>query len=122
MAQRKPFPRITVLLSIVVLVIATIVLLQYQSSVRSAEEATLRGQLFQMRDALDAYQAKTGTCPESLSQLVAGKYIPALPVDPSTKSSATWKYRQMRGERGMVCDVKTTSAKVARDGRRYADW
>jgi type II secretory pathway pseudopilin PulG len=66
----------------VVLVIATIVFLQYQSSVRSTEEATLRGQLFQMRDALDEYQAKTGTCPESLSQLVAGNIHSAPPSRP----------------------------------------
>jgi general secretion pathway protein G len=64
-----------------------------------------------MRDALDKYQANTGTCPESLSQLVAGNYIRALPVDPATKSSATWNYTRTGGERGMVCDVKTTSPK-----------
>lgn len=105
-----------------VLVIAAIVFLQYQSSVRSAEEAALRKQLFLLRDALDEYQANTRTCPDSLPQLVADKYIRALPVDPSTKSSATWRYTQTRMGERIVCDVKTTSPKVARDGIRYADW
>jgi len=122
MAQRKPFPAIRALLSIVVLSIAMLVFLQYQASVLSAEEATVRSQLFVMRDALDQYLADKGTCPESLSQLVAGSYMRAIPVDPSTKSSATWRYTQTRTGERTLCDVKTTSPKVARDGRRYADW
>jgi hypothetical protein len=44
MAHTKPFPLVRVILSVVVLVIATVVLLQYRTSVLSAEEATLRGQ------------------------------------------------------------------------------
>jgi general secretion pathway protein G len=122
MAQRKPFPAFRALLAIVALLIAALGFLQYKTSVLSAEEATVRSQLFVMRDALDNYVTDKGTCPESLSQLVAGKYIRAIPVDPSTKSATTWRYTQARTGDRFLCDVKTTSPKVARDGRRYADW
>lgn len=122
MAQKKPFPRVRVALSMVLLVVAVLVYIQYQSSVLSAEEATVRSQLFILRDALDQYQADKGTCPESLSHLAAAKYIREIPVDPSTKSSTTWRFTLTQTERGTVCDVKTTSPKVSRDGVRYADW
>lgn len=122
MAQRKQFQRLGVVLSIAVLATAVLAFLQYQGSVVSGKEATLKSELFVMRDALDSYAADTGTCPESLSQLVEGKYIRAVPRDPFTKSSTTWKFTQTRTDRGTACDVKSTSRDLARDGSRHADW
>jgi general secretion pathway protein G len=106
----------------VVLAIALVALLQYKTSVVLAKEATLKSQLFVLRDALDQYQADRGTCPASLSQLESDKYIRAVPVDPFTKSSTTWQYTQASTSQRAACDVKTTSPKVARNGSRYTDW
>ena len=106
----------------VVLVLAALAFLQYNSSVVYSKEASLKSQLFVMRDALDQYLADTGKCPESLSQLVAGKYLRGVPVDPFTRSSTTWKFTLRQTERGTVCDVKSTSPRLAKDGGRYADW
>ena len=85
-------------------------------------EANLKGQLFEMREAIDEYHADKGTCPESLSQLVAQQYLRAVPVDPVMKSSATWQYTRKGTGQAAGCDVKTTSPAVARNGSRYAEW
>ena len=122
MTPRKPSVRTPVVLSVLVLVVAVVAFLQHRSSVLAAEEATLRGQLFMLRAAIDEYEADTGACPTSLSQLVAAKYLPAIPVDPSTNSSETWQYTQTRTGQRTVCDVNTGSSKIAKDGRRYAEW
>lgn len=115
------FPWVRVLLAMGVLAIAAAAILQYTASVNFRREATLKGNLFVMREAIDEYHADRGTCPESLSQLVSSQYMRALPVDPLTKSP-TWQYTRTGTGQTAVCDVKTTSSAVARDGRRYADW
>lgn len=111
-----------------VMILASMALVQYRNSITSAKEATLRGQLFQMRDAIDQYYADKGRYPESLQSLVSESYIRAIPRDPFTTSSDTWQTVAAEPDAGSITanagifDVKSGSDGLALDGSRYADW
>jgi general secretion pathway protein G len=58
--------------------------------VNRAEETVLRENLALMRDALDQHYADAGRYPERIEDLVAKRYLRALPVDPLTQRADTW--------------------------------
>jgi type II secretory pathway pseudopilin PulG len=61
-------------LLIVITVISTLALIvipRLMGASRQAKEATLRGNLFQLRNAISMFQADTGTYPSALTDLVA---------------------------------------------------
>src|SRR3990172_5120814 len=74
-----------------IMILASMALVQYRNSITFAKEATLRGQLFQMRDAIDQYYADKGKYPDSLQTLVSEGYLRSVPRDPFTTSSDTWQ-------------------------------
>ena len=111
-----------------IIVLATMGLVQYRRSVIFAREATLKEDLFRMRDAIDQYYADKGTYPNVLSDLVTEGYLREIPSDPLTTSSSTWQAVPAEpdpanpiGSTG-VYDVKSGSEATALDGTRYADW
>ena len=111
-----------------IMILATMALVQYRNSVTSAKEATLRGQLFIMRDAIDQYYADKGKYPDSLQTLVSESYLRAMPRDPFTTSSDTWQTVPAEPDPGAssaaagIFDVKSGSEGTGLDGSRHADW
>jgi general secretion pathway protein G len=100
----------------------------YGNSVTRAKEATLKEDLFRMRDALDQYYADKNKYPSSLDELVSEKYLRAIPVDPFTNSADTWQTTLSELEAGNVTaepgiyDVKSGAEQTALDGTSYANW
>jgi len=113
---------------VLIVTLASIGLTVYGNSVTRAKEATLKEDLFRMRDAIDQYYADRNKYPASLETLVEEKYLRSLPVDPFTNSAETWQTTMSEPEPGNptaepgVYDVKSGSDAVALDGTRYADW
>jgi len=113
---------------VLIVTLASIGLTVYGNSVTRAREATLKEDLFRMRDAIDQYYADKNKYPASLETLVEDKYMRAVPVDPFTNSAETWQTTMSEPEPGNpsaepgVYDVKSGSEAVALDGSRYADW
>jgi len=111
-----------------IMILASLGLVQYRNSVQTAREATLRANLMIMRDAIDQYYADKAKYPESLSALVSEGYMRAIPVDKITNSSDTWQTVPAPSEPGSLAvsagiyDVKSGSADTALDNSRYADW
>jgi general secretion pathway protein G len=111
-----------------ILVLATLSLVQYRNSITRAKEATLKSQLFIMRDAIDQYYADKGKYPESLQALVSEQYLRDIPLDPFTESRDTWQTIPAEPDPGSVSaaagifDIKSGSDGVSIDGSRYADW
>jgi len=111
-----------------IIVLASMGMTQYRNSVRRAEEAVLKENLFRMRDAIDQYYADKNKFPSDLSELVSEGYIRELPTDPMTKSKDTWTTTQAEPDpnnpasQGGIDDVKSGSDGTALDGTRYADW
>jgi general secretion pathway protein G len=111
-----------------IVILAGVGVMSYTNSVKRAQEATLKEDLFQMRGAIDQYYADKNKYPESLEALVADKYIRGLPVDPFTNSSTTWTTTPAEPQPGStstttgIFDVKSGSDQTAIDGTRYSDW
>jgi len=112
-----------------IMLLASISLVQYRNSITRAKESTLKSQLWIMREAIDQYYADKGKYPESLQALVSEQYLRSIPLDPFTNSSDTWQTIAAEPEPGAVTaatgifDVKSGSDGVSTvDGSRYADW
>ena len=111
-----------------IVILATMGMTQYRSSVVHAKEAVLKEDLFQMRDAIDQYYADKNQYPSTLDALVSEGYLRKLPEDPFTKSATTWQTvpaepdpNNPTAEVG-VYDVKSGSDASALDGTKYSDW
>ena len=74
-----------------IVILATMGMTQYRTSVIHAREATLKEDLFRMRDAIDQYYADKGQYPATLDALVSDGYMRKVPDDPFTKSNSTWQ-------------------------------
>lgn len=108
---------------VIIALLLSIVAPRYFNGILKAEEAVLKEDLNLMRDALDKYHADTGQYPEKLEDLASKKYLRKIPVDPITKSSATWiVVPPDNKEKGAVYDLKSGALGNARDGTAYADW
>ena len=111
-----------------IMLLASISLVQYRNTIVSAKEATLKSQLFIMRDAIDQYYADKAKYPESLQALVNEQYLRSVPTDPFTESKDTWQTIAADPEPGAVTastgiwDIKSGSDGTALDGSRHADW
>lgn len=93
------------------LVIVAIGLTQTHNVVDPRPEAALRGDLEEMRKAINDYRAKHQHKPGSLKELVTDGELRVIPVDPITHSSTTWKTTFEESVR--VDDFQPGSAKVA---------
>lgn len=111
-----------------VVVLASVGMTQYKNSITRAEEATLKENLFRMRDAMDQFYADKNKWPSDLSELVSAGYIREVPIDPMTKSKDTWQTKQAEADpsnpssTGGIDDVHSGSDREALDGTRYSDW
>ena len=74
-----------------IVILASIGMVQYRTSVTRAEEAALKENLFRMRDAMDQFYADKNKWPADLTELVSEGYIREVPVEPMTKSKDTWQ-------------------------------
>jgi general secretion pathway protein G len=111
-----------------IVILAGVGLTMYGNSVTRAKEATLKEDLFRMRDAIDQYYADKNRYPESLDTLVSEKYLRAVPADPFTNSSGTWQTVMSDPDPSNpsadigIYNVKSGSDQMALDGTPYAEW
>ena len=73
----------------VIALLLSVVVPDYVGRMKRAEEAVLQENLAVMRDALDKHYADAGKYPSTLEELVAKRYLRAIPSDPCTQSAAT---------------------------------
>ena len=102
-------------------ILASVAEPSYQGAVRKAREATLRQDLFILRDVLDQYRADKGQYPKALPELVSGGYLRTMPVDPFTKSSSSWQEIAEPSEGG-IWDARSGSDLVGSNGLPYNQW
>ncbi len=102
-------------------ILASIAIPTYNKSVVRAREATLRKDLYHMREAIDNFYGDHEIYPDSLDELVDKQYIRIVPVDPFTGSSESWV--EILSEDGSgIFDVVSGSDKVSRSGVAYSQW
>ena len=111
-----------------VVILASMGMVQYQNSVQRSREAVLKEDLFRMRDAIDQYYADKSSYPSGLQDLVSSGYIREIPEDPMTRSRDTWQTtpaepdpNNLSSQPG-IYDVKSGSDLTGLDGTKYAEW
>jgi general secretion pathway protein G len=139
--KNKGFTLIEMLIVIVVIaILALIVIPRLLGAGRKAKEATLRGDLHQLRNAIQQFEADCGDYPASSGQLMTapsagsnggtgimldasgwqGPYLRTpdgnLPKDPFTDSSTSWSYTASTGH------VASGSTLTAINGEAYNTW
>lgn len=123
--MRKGFTLIEIL--VVLAIIATLLSLvtpRYFHVMDRSKETTLKHDLSQMREAIDKYYGDKNAYPETLDDLVRGKYLRAIPPDPLTESNLTWVITPPAdlNENGAVYDIHSGATGMAEDGTPYANW
>jgi len=110
----------------IIIILAIIVLPQYQKTVLQARESVLRDDLAQMRKLLDQYAADKGQLPQSLDDLATSGYLREVPVDPIT-GQKDWNIimgqdaNSAEGGQGVV-DVRSSSGDLSTEGTPYSEW
>jgi general secretion pathway protein G len=127
--SRRGFTIIELLIVMsIIIILASFGMTQYRNSVTRAEEATLKENLFRMRDALNQFYTDKHKWPLDLEELVSAGYIREVPIDSTTKSKTTWQTESAQPDpnnpaaAGGIDNVRSGSDKTGLDGTRYAEW
>ncbi|HEX3101502.1 MAG TPA: type II secretion system protein [Pyrinomonadaceae bacterium] len=110
----------------IMIILLSIAVPTYEKSVRQARETVLKENLWQIRRAIDQYTADKGKLPSSMDDLVTGKYLREMPIDPMT-DKAEWQ--EVQGEdsnspdstQGLK-DVKSTAEGQDSDGKAFSEY
>ena len=110
----------------ILVILLSVALPTYQRSVMHAKETVLKENLWQMRKAIDQYASDKGKYPQSLNDLVEGKYLREMPIDP-IEDKPEWK--EVMGEDPLnpdagevLKDVKSMSDGTDSSGTRYDEY
>ena len=104
-----------VIVMTVIAILMAVAIPIFVTNIRRAKEVVLKTNLDEMRRAIDKYTVDKEKAPQSLQDLVTAGYLRALPIDPITRSSDTWRTEM---------ETETASADVAagiKDVRSGAD-
>lgn len=110
----------------IIIILAAIVLPQYQKTILATREAVLRDDLFKMRSLLDQYAADKQKLPQSLDALVTDGYMRELPKDPIT-GNQDWTPNlgtdpnSSSDDQGVI-NVHSSSPDTSSEGTLYSDW
>lgn len=110
-----------VVLAIVALLL-TLAVPRYFQSIDASKETILVENLRITRETIDKFYGDTGRYPESLDELVAQKYLRAVPVDPITESATTWIIVPLdESDKGGVFSIRSGAPGNTRDGKAFSE-
>lgn len=110
----------------ILIILLSVALPTYQRSVQHAKETVLKENLWQMRRAIDQYASDKGKLPQSIDELIEGKYLREMPVDPIL-DKAEWDSVMGEdslspdGEQGLK-DVKSLADGTDPEGKAYKEY
>lgn len=111
-----------VVLAIVAL-LSAVALPKYTQHIARQKETVLAENLRTTRLALEQFRSDRGRYPESLDEMVAARYLRALPMDPLLESDRRWQLvAPTPAEGGGVADLHSTAPGVGRNGIAYRQW
>lgn len=107
----------------IVALLLSLAMPRYFKHLDAAKETVLKENLHETRAVIDKYYADTGRYPQSLDELVAAKYLRALPYDPITESTSTWIIVAPEDSSlGNVFDLHSGASGNSRDGLPWAQF
>jgi general secretion pathway protein G len=72
-------------------ILASVAIPMFMTNINRARETRLQQDLFVMRDGIDKYTVDKEKAPQSLQDLVTSGYLRAVPEDPITRSTDSWR-------------------------------
>jgi len=93
----------------VIALLLSVVVPDYMGRLKRAEEAVLQENLAVMRDALDKHYADAGRYPANLEELVAKRYLRAIPKDPFTQEPTWVAIPPADPKKGGVFDIHSSA-------------
>src|SRR5690242_9746213 len=114
----------------ILLILISIAVPQYRSSVKRARESVLRQDLFTMRSVISQYTLDKQKMPQSGDDLVQAGYLKQIPIDPIT-SQSNWNWHTAdegtimspdEQDQGGVDDVYSSSNDIGTDGVAYSQY
>jgi general secretion pathway protein G len=127
--RQRGFTLIELMIVIMIIgILAAIAAPMYSQSIVRAKEATLRQDLYHLRQAIDAYTMDKQKAPQSLDDLVSANYFREIPKDPFTDKRDTWQvvqedvYSSIDQNEPGITDVHSGAPGTALDGTAYSSW
>jgi general secretion pathway protein G len=114
----------------ILLILISIAVPQYTSSVKRARESVLRQDLFTMRSVISQYTLDKQKMPQSSDDLVQAGYLKQIPIDPMT-GQANWAWHNAdegtilspdEQDEGGIDDVFSASDDIGTDGVPYSQY
>jgi general secretion pathway protein G len=112
----------------VVALLVTIVAPRYLTQTDRAREAVLRNNLKETRDAIDKFYTDNGRYPQSLKELVDGRYLKMLPLDPINGRNDRWTLTGSpsgpiaSSQSGGIYDLHSSATGHGLDGTAFTSW
>ena len=113
----------------IMLILVSIAVPQYTSSIKRARESVMRQDLFTLRSLISQYTLDKQKAPQSLDDLIQAGYMKQIPVDPMT-GQADWAVEQAEDtisspdqqDEGGIDDVHSSSTQIGTNGTAYNTW
>ena len=125
--MQKGFSLLELMIAMFIMIILiSVAVPTYERSVRHAKETVLKENLWQMRRAIDQFNADKGKLPKSIDELVTAKYLHEKPIDP-VKDSTEWNevmgddINSTSGEQGLK-NVESLAEGTDSDGTPYSKY
>lgn len=112
----------------IILILISMAVPIYNTSIVHAREAVLRNNLFTMRSLINQYTMDKEKAPQSLEDLVTAGYLKQIPVDPFTGSRDSWVVDQedvlmsVDQTQPGITDVHSGSDQTSSEGTPYNTW
>jgi len=129
--DNKGFTLLELMIVIAIIgILATLAQPMFKTAVLKAKEASLKEDLFNLRNCIDQYFGDNGKYPDSLGNLVDKGYMRAIPTDPFTGNSdwtevppdTTNADPNNPGESGGIGDVRSKATGTGLNGKAYSEW
>jgi general secretion pathway protein G len=112
----------------IILILVSLAVPIYNTSIIRAREAVLKDNLFTMRSLINQYTLDKEKAPQSLEDLVSAGYLKVIPIDPMTTSRDTWVVDQedvllsVDQTQPGISDVHSGSNATSLEGTAYSSW
>lgn len=112
----------------IISIIITIAIPIYQKSLIRARETVLKNNLFTLRTVIDEYTYDKQKAPQDLRDLVDAGYLRAIPIDPMTGRSDTWRpvmedaLASVNQSEPGIYNVFSGATEKSLEGTPYSEW